>query len=262
MPEGPETLRSIDKIRNVLCQPNKPAVLNNVMRILTNGNSRYPSVNIGLLINSLQHPIVDVYCKGKAYFLEFYGGVFVYAHHKMGGEWLINPESSKNVHFIFQFIVNNQYINLCYGNERFGDFEIFGSKPNHIIDKIAPGFIGRFVMSEEEWLTRFESFSTSKKNIRNVLMDQNILCSGLGNYLVAEILYYAKLHPQTEMRKITKEWARMLYRVCKWCCENFYTGALNWVVYGRSISPEGYAVQVLMFGTRKHYYVKELQQLL
>ena len=38
-----------------------------------------------------------------------------------------------------------------------------------------------------------------------VLMDQQALVSGIGNYLVAEILYDAKLNPHRELDKLSNK---------------------------------------------------------
>ncbi len=63
--------------------------------------------------------------------------------------------------------------------------------------------------TEKEFWNKIKKLQTNdkikNKPIVEILMDQKKLGSGLGNYLVAEILYRAKMSPHTLIKDITKE---------------------------------------------------------
>lgn len=238
-------------------------LLINVYKIFHDGLTRYNKSNadIRLLQHALNKPIIDFRCKGKSYFIFLSGGVGIYAHHMMGGRWTFEPETTKNVHFILQFKHNNDnesgFINLCFENEQFGQFKILNTL--ELLEKwyeLAPSILS---ITKEQWkmnIIKAINNAKSKKtsNLLGCLLDQNIICSGAGNYLVAEIFYHAKLHPEITLRRIYElNIIDSLYTVVVGVANGFYNKTLAYNVYGKKITQFGNEVVATKY-ERKHYW--------
>jgi formamidopyrimidine-DNA glycosylase len=69
----------------------------------------------------------------------------------------------------------------------------------------------------EEYFTfeKFEKlFEKKKGKIKQVLMDQNFI-SGIGNIYASEILFEAKIHPEDDVSKLTKEDLKRIYKAMR-----------------------------------------------
>jgi len=104
------------------------------------------------------------------------------------------------------------------------------------------------------WLSIFTQKKLLKRSICDVLMDQSLI-SGIGNYLRAEILYYAAIHPERLIQSLSlSEWDKI--RICShkiimlsysyggFTIESFISpdgsrGLYPAAVYGRSHDPLG-----------------------
>lgn len=78
---------------------------------------------------------------------------------------------------------------------------------NKRINKLAPDILRSNITDIQllELIKQYISKSRSNKNIVKVLMNQNAIISGIGNYLVAEILYDAKISPFRDLNKLTTQ---------------------------------------------------------
>lgn len=74
--------------------------------------------------------------------------------------------------------------------------------------KLAPGI---FEIDEETMVSRSKKVNT-KKDVLSVLMDQEKVVSGLGNYMVAETLYAAKVSPFRPFKQVTDDELRCICR--------------------------------------------------
>jgi len=84
------------------------------------------------------------------------------------------------------------------------------------LNKLAPDFL-KSNMSCEELQEQFENLSdkNQSKKILIILMDQGLVGSGLGNYLVPEILYRAKISPHQTIENMTDEQYESLCKAIK-----------------------------------------------
>ena len=57
----------------------------------------------------------------------------------------------------------------------------------------------------------FKKIQNKKKNIKNILLDQNII-GGLGNIYVNEILFYSKINPKKRGSQVTKREIKKIIR--------------------------------------------------
>lgn len=82
---------------------------------------------------------------------------------------------------------------------RFGNVTI---SETDLSEKLAPSVLDG--IPEELFLSRARKLNTSR-DVTSVLLDQNAVCSGIGNYLLAEILYHAKVNPFRTFKSLTTD---------------------------------------------------------
>ena len=263
IPEGVEVGRDTDKIVKRSCVNGKWMYFTNVFKI----GSSFQNVDIRALIPALDQPIVDIFCKGKEYFFMLANHITIRAHRGMAGYWTVDPDPNlRNTHFRLDFsesLTNNPDINGFYHptisfyfvNTQFGQFEILTTEHELItaVNKLASGFIGRFILTKEEWTYTLSNISKTK-TLRTVLMDQKELCSGVGNYLFSELMYHAKLNPYIyvgDLFQISQKpetygqpvnLVGYLYDVCLFVINGHYRKTLEKVVYTKDVSPNGHKI--------------------
>jgi formamidopyrimidine-DNA glycosylase len=253
MPEGVEVLKQTDALSLLFIGDERGYHLTKLKTI---------GKRLKLLPESIQKLIGQnleaIFCKGKYFFIALAESAIM-AHHGMSGCWSF--EKIKNAHAKIVFLgPNNHEVKLYWVNERFGDFKIM---ENHqelakFLGDLADGFIGLDILSEETWMYKINRFGPKKK-IRDTFFDQRELCSGIGNYLIAEIFYRAKLHPNALFAKLSDEESRALYHTCKETIEGHYAGTLRKVIYKKEKDPEGRVIVSETIGSRTMHWVPEIQ---
>lgn len=153
---------------------------------------------------------------------------------------------------------NDKILSLYYINTRLGEFEVLDSqfKLDAALNKVASGFLGRFIISKDQWCKRVADLVKSKpaKSVRELLMDQKDLCNGIGNYLVAEIMYYAKLHYEVTLGQMQLAELFSLFDVCRQVVVGHYNRSLEKVIYMKSVSPNGNPIVSTQFKGRTAWY--------
>jgi formamidopyrimidine-DNA glycosylase len=267
MPENPEVAKQVDFLVGLF-----PAGLKEYnfvgLEVLSN---KFPDLNLNALKRTLDLPLQDIFCKGKHFFIRLSNDVFLTAHHGMKG-WWTNEEGDKNAHIKLSF-ARYEYtdgeitdileeVAIWYSNQRFGKFEIgLGQdKLQDKLDALAPGFIGRFLLDQAGWDLSVAGFSPKKK-VRDALMDQYCLCSGVGNYLCAEIMYVARLHPNALFSKMTKKQKSDLFKICSDVVIGHYSGGRQKQIYKQKVAPCGGEIVAQTFGQRTAHWVPTVQTL-
>jgi formamidopyrimidine-DNA glycosylase len=203
-------------------------------------------LDLSPLIASVNKRIVDFFTKGKEYFFILAEGRGIRAHHLMHGHWTFDqPENMNNTHYRLDFSpeLDNQSpskISLYFVNTRFGEFNIYSSPEQliHAVNRLAPGFIGRFILSKQEWLDGLAKMKQTNI-LWKVVTDQKRLCSGIGNYLRAELFYYSGLHYLTRVGQISVEERAHIYDVFTYVINGHYRKTLQKVIYKHKFSPNG-----------------------
>jgi len=120
--------------------------------------------------------------------------------------------------------------NLYYTDQRnFGQLSIFESKDElqTRIDRLAPDLL-KGGLTDRDVVNRIMSYikkqHSKKINLVRVLMeDQTAIVSGIGNYLVAEILYDAMLNPHRNLSDLTPaEIKRLAHSMRKIAKQSYY----------------------------------------
>jgi formamidopyrimidine-DNA glycosylase len=129
----------------------------------------------------------------------------------LSGRWSYDKIEHCNVEFVIKpSKINKKKYSVYFCDMRnFGtieftdDINILNKKLNKLADDLLQNNY-----SEEEFYNNVINLKNQKKNIYAVLMTQNkgnSLGSGLGNYLVAEILYRAKISPHRIIKQLSKK---------------------------------------------------------
>ena len=259
MPEGPETQRQVDFLLSLF----KFGLEEYVLGDLEIFGDRF-EVDKDLLLKSIGESLKAIYCKGKTYFIELGGGLTVVAHHGMDGWWSVKKEKHSQAMFTFLRVVAGQPVEddaviFYYTNVRLGNFEVHEHRAAMLLrDELASGFIGKFVLEQAEFVINFSEFS-DRKRLRDTLFDQHKICSGLGNYLIAEIMYDMKLHPLATLGDLDTQTRMELYHVCKKHVQGHYDSSLKMSVYDCQQDPFGNPVKKLKVGGRVAHWVPTIQ---
>ena len=272
MPEGPETARSTDKLRQSLNVGGKWMYLVNAFRY----GDRFSNVDICFLRNALDKPIVDIFCKGKEYFICLANNITIHAHHGMEGHWRIENDQDPslvvdNTHFRFDFkmVLPNNYksnpysttsefqpdLVLYFVNVRLGSLEIMTSKKelDDAVNRLAPSFIGNNKISMQEWLMRISTINKGNL-IRVALMDQKQICCGIGNYLLIELLYFCRLNPETSFGQLSQNKLEEMYHIFDAVINGHYKKTLVKVIYQKKKCPNGHDLTKSKVGGRTFYH--------
>jgi formamidopyrimidine-DNA glycosylase len=166
-----------------------------------------PPKNITNFQNLFPLRLKDIVKKGKVIFLFFEKDWVVIIKFGMTA-WVSDEESDPNI--IFDFGKDKLFYKDLrqFGTLTFTNDSTFILKE---MDKIAPDVL--------DPSTNFESIReniSSNKSMDQILMDQKIVLSGIGNIMKSEILYDAKINPKRKGSDLSvQEWKRVLYSAKK-----------------------------------------------
>lgn len=255
-----------------------PPRLVNFIRI----GDRFPSVNIEELRSCLDQPLLEVTYRGKDLFIILQDGVImngqngikvVRGHLGMAGKWFVKrfgelaamtSDDYKNIHFRIDLSYTpgsvQPEISIFYQNERFGQFDILSNRGSfdRAWNNLAPGFLGNEQLTVQEWCRRWTTIKGTRY-LRDILMDQTILCSGLGNFLLAEVLWMARLHPDILIYQLNGDEVVHLFNVCQYALRGHFNGSLQKVIYKHSVTPDGRKIEYVERKNRKIWYCPEDQ---
>ena len=270
MPEGPEVKYLTDYVLNKYVGKTLLDVKINSGRY----KNHQPPENFKSFVKQLPLKCLDIYKKGKVMFFIFENDWFLISKLGMTGWWYSDDNepkwrdaNTKNVIFTFNKI-DDLY---------FSDFRNFGtitiSQDQTLIktelEKLAPD-----ICNPETKFTEIKNLieknKESHKYIEDVLIDQKIIFSGIGNYLKSEILYQAKISPTRKLLSITiDEWLSIFtigQRICKKMFKTLmeedigkYVDTMK--VYQKKIDPLGNKIhkRTTKYG-RSTFYVPSIQK--
>ena len=209
--------------------------------------------------DALPMKLLDVYKKGKVIFFLFENNWCMISRMGMVG-WFSKPgedkihESDPNIVFEFE---NGELHYFDFRN--FGTL-VFTQDPMEIysqIDGIAPDVLDKEV-TVATIDSRIEELDLSKRKpnmtLEELLMNQSLLMSGIGNIIKSEALYDAKLSPKRTVKEMSKDdWHRLFVstrKVTKKIYKFLETRGLDFdgyfklhAIYQRERDPRGYLVK-------------------
>lgn len=198
--------------------------------------------------------------KGKVFMIFITEEVGFKCHFMLGGMWTESEQKNSMVTFYLQNEGKKEI--LSFVKERLSTVSFFEtkSKSEKILNSLAPSFLGEYVHTLETWRHHWKNGYSGSKMINSALMEQEKLCSGLGNYLVSEILYEAKIYPKAKLKDISDEKRDELFEICLRICQKFYYNpSARKEVYKRKTTSKGEDVVALSLAGRTRWYSPEAQ---
>jgi formamidopyrimidine-DNA glycosylase len=215
MPESAEVRYLADYI-NKFCKNKKLQEI----KIL---NGRYKKHGVPKNFNKLKRvlslKLIEVYVKGKVLFFHFEQDWYIISKLGLTGWWYVNddaPEwrkSRPNIKMSFGKDTLYYTDNLSYGTITItNDLELVQTELN----KIAPDILNLKFQDISERINYLrENKNWKNKKIEDVIIDQKVLLSGIGNYLKAEVLYLSKISPFRKIKDVSDEEWKLLIKKAK-----------------------------------------------
>lgn len=238
------------------------------IEILGGKYKRYGSPERTNEINSkCPYEIKEISSKGKLMFIKLFDSInneTYYMTNSFGleGRWSFTEVNHANVKLVVQ--KDNKTINVYFVDHRnFGNISFLTpSEFQTKLDSMGPDFL-KEPFTEQEFHDRCKKFlilnkKSKPKKIVKVLMTQTAkdgLGSGLGNYLVPEILYRSKISPHTTINDIVDnqniifELSKTIKYVLKLC---YLTNETGYMIYIKDYLP--IHKKMVLSGELPNYY--------
>lgn len=162
--------------------------------------------------------IESVTFKGKVIVFDLGGACFT-SQLGMSGRWGFK-KNIPHTHIQIQFGNNGKGFWIYYADaRRFGTVRFYcGEEGRNALagrlNKLAPDFLSERPITEDEFVKRFSGCHCSQF-VGALLMDQEKICSGVGNYILSELFYRCKLHPFVRVYDVASEEISRVYEELK-----------------------------------------------
>ena len=272
MPESPEIYNLTKNVLSKYIGKELNNIKINFGRYKTHG----PPENFSKFKKTFPIKCINVYKKGKVIFICFEENWHIISKLGLMGWWSIEGEqptwrnnNKKNVVLSF-----NNFTDLIYDdNTSFGsititdDLELIQKE----LDKLAPD-IGNENIKFLEIQKRIEDLTPKIKNkiLEDIIIDQKLIFSGIGNYLKSEILYQAKISPLRMIKDVKMDEWKNIFKVAKKICNkmqlildtNDFEKYFNTMrVYQKDKDPYGNIIKIHKTSQgRKTFYVESIQK--
>jgi DNA-formamidopyrimidine glycosylase len=239
MPEGPEVVIATQYLKTKIIGKTIESV-----KVLSGKYTRLALHGIDLFKRGHTYKIKDIDTKGK--FLWFiledtktYEQLYIANTFGMTGRWGFYKSGSARVRFKLCCKNTNKKYNLYFTDQRnFGNIDILDNlvELEKRIDNLAPDILTGGLSDNDVFnlINKFNTKSKKDKTLYKVLMDQNALVSGIGNYLSAEILFDAKLNPHRKLDVLTiaekKKLAHSMRKIVKHSYYDNKTGYMEYYI--------------------------------
>lgn len=166
---------------------------------------------------------LETYRVGKHLFIKTNKTSWVYMHFGMSGDLhYFNEHEDPPRHARMVFYFNNGY-RLGFICPR--KFERIGlvENPTEFLKKkgIAPDVL---LIEIEEFA---KNLKRKKSAIKSVLLDQSVV-AGIGNWLADDVLFQAKIHPETRASEITEEGVADIFRAMQYIVQTTIDAEANY----------------------------------
>ncbi|MDR8391590.1 endonuclease VIII [Aliifodinibius sp. S!AR15-10] len=193
MPEGPEIWREADRLSEVLAGRKVSEIY-----FAFDELKEYEEI-----LNNREVKTVEP--RGKAILTRFDGGLNIYSHNQLYGKWKFaengeRPDTNRSLRLA---LTNGEHSALLYSAS---EIEVLTDEqlPEHdYLKKLGPDVLHPDT-DYEIVLDRYQDEDFQNRKVATLLLDQSFL-SGLGNYLRAEVMFTAGVHPDLKLRQCTIE---------------------------------------------------------
>ena len=200
MPEGPEIRLAADEVARAL-----------VARPATRVEFAFP--HLRRFSDRLQgQQVIDVATRGKAILTHFDNGLVIYSHNQLYGRWFIvkaghYPDTGRQLRLA---IHNEEYSALLYSASEIDVLQASDLQLHPFLARLGPDLLSDDP-DVDTILQRLASPRFRQRQLAGLLLDQGFV-AGLGNYLRAEILTRARLHPTLKPAQCSDRQLRCLSR--------------------------------------------------
>jgi endonuclease-8 len=184
MPEGPEIRRAADRVASAIAG----RVANEVF---------FAFDDLKPFERRLAgRRVVEVTTRGKAMLTRFDGGLSVYSHNQLYGRWYVVrgdrlPKTGRQLRFA---VTAGDRRALLYSASDIEVLDDRGEREHPFLGRLGPDVLSQ-APTVEDLAARFDLPEFRRRQLGALLLDQGF-AAGLGNYLRAEILFEARLHPR------------------------------------------------------------------
>jgi endonuclease-8 len=208
MPEGPEIRLAADEVANAL-----------VSRRTTRVEFAFPQLH--RFESQLQgRCVTEVSTRGKAILTHFDNDLVIYSHNQLYGRWYVGkkgqyPDTGRQLRLA---IHNDHYSAFLYSASAIEVWQASELKWHPFLARLGPDLLSEGA-DVETIVERLNSARFRHRQLAGLLLDQGFV-AGLGNYLRAEILTHAGLHPALkpgqcdtrQLHKLAREIIRLTRR--------------------------------------------------
>lgn len=201
MPELPEVTITSEYL-NTYCKDHM------LIKIIYKQNVKKKYKNIENVNNLLPLKVIKVSNKGKYIYIKLNKKITIISHMMLHGEWSLNK--NKFTRLILKLQDKNNNIKKIYYNDfnNLGSFDVLNNTTSKkILNNIAPSVFDN--IDYHYFISKIRKKNRSM--IYGVLMDQNVVISGVGNYIANEVLYRCKINPKSKIVNISDKLLKKIF---------------------------------------------------
>ncbi len=193
MPEGPEIRLAADKLRRALA--------GHAASTVRFAADKFPQLQrMGRALSG--RTITHVEPRGKAMLTHFEGGLTIYSHNQLYGEWAVYRGAAPPTHLQTRLaIVTSTHSAILYSASEIEVLKTDAVANHRYIARLGLELLDPRV-TPKQVLDQVEAARFARRNLAGLLLDQGFL-AGIGNYLRSDILFVAKLHPHMRPMDLT-----------------------------------------------------------
>ena len=140
--------------------------------------------------------VIEVTTRGKGMLTRFEGGLSVFTHNQLYGRWYVMkagrwPKTSRQLRFS---VVAGGRSALLYSASDIEVLDAEAERRHRFLSRLGPDVLSQRP-SARDLALRLQESRFCRRQLAALLLDQSFV-AGLGNYLRAEILFEARLHPR------------------------------------------------------------------
>ena len=201
MPEGPEVRSLVDYLDHSFCTTDRHHLMNASIisgRYTVKKPTGWETLNVKIKDKKNQPLLKSVKSKGKFIFFDF-GDFWVWSTLGMTGGWTTSPHR-RHIRFALNFrpvSAPHSAVTLFYYDQRnFGTLKVSESREelDRKLASLGANWLDDDAPTVEKWIELAEKAGKRKRPLCVFLMDQS-KTSGIGNYVLSECLYRARIHP-------------------------------------------------------------------
>lgn len=224
MPEGPEVLTIVDMMNFYMTDK-----IVSGMDFVSGKHKEDNPEEYDSFVENLPLKVDKVFCKGKLIVIQLSNPDdesdkwWILSHLVMTGSWQLTCKKSDKSYvrcqMEFEETESNGVLDITtiyfIDKRDLGKFDFINDKDtlNSRLSEIASGFIGDYLIDYATFRTNIER--GKKASLISKLRDQKSICSGIGNYLISEIMYDAELSHLLKCNELSDQRIRKLYESCK-----------------------------------------------